>query len=617
MLSFRSRHQRRRWVGLLAAWSLLMGFGVAAAGTLAAPPAAAATSVYGSKPKISDTTPRVGQTLRIKLGTWKPSTAVLSYQWYLDAAPIDGAVASTYVVQPSDLGHRLKVSVTGASDNLTPTTKTSSSTSKVARGYFKKATVAVDNTHPVVDQVLTAVVGTWTPTPEESSYQWYRVSSKGKTYRISGATDASLTVTSSMRGYRLKVKVSVRAAGYHSTSVTSSKTSKVVQYRFDAKPQPTITGKALPGSTLSADAGTWAPDPDRISYQWNRSGVPIDGATGESYAITSDDLGRQLTVSVEAVKAGYASATVISPAVTPRGPSVDLHVASFNLSGSNTDAGATGEHEAWSKRMPKAVSQILGEQTDVLGVQEAYWGGTTTQYDQLVAALNTAGGQYAVTDGGRSVSAGTRIIYNAATVSLLDHGTYTYDAQASGKQTRYLTWATFEERSNGKRVFFADTHLDPYSASNTTSSTVKVREWRELIAMIPKLNVNKLPVVTVGDFNTSKWWAETKETLPAMKAAGFGDIMNQQYQTNPPTGVRAETVVTGWINSFNGYRRDVSKYAYTTRHDKVGNGVDWIFATNSLRVKQWKVVIDFNPTTLQVNGVIPSDHNMISAIIVL
>ena len=81
--------------------------------------------------------------------------------------------------------------------------------------------------------------------------------------------------------------------------------------------------------------------------------------------------------------------------------------------------------------------------------------------------------------------------------------------------------------------------------------------------------------------------------------------------------MRAESVENGWINSFNGYRRDVSKYAYPTRHDKVGNGVDWIFATNSLRVKKWKVVIDFNPSTLQVTGVIPSDHCMLSAIIVL
>jgi hypothetical protein len=34
-------------------------------------------------------------------------------------------------------------------------------------------------------------------------------------------------------------------------------------------------------------------------------------------------------------------------------------------------------------------------------------------------------------------------------------------------------------------------------------------------------------------------------------------------------------------------------------------------------VKKWKVVIDFNPSTLMINGTIPSDHNMISSVITL
>lgn len=627
MFSSRVRNQRRRWAGLLTGWSLLVTLGVASVGVAVAPEAVAAapkaTSVSGSKPKVSDTTPRVGQVLRVKSGSWKPAGTTLSYQWYLDSTPISGQTGATYVVRPADLKHRLKVSVTGQASGLTALTKTSSATSKVAAGYFKKATVKVSDTKPVVDKVLTAKVGTWTPSPTRTSYQWYKVSSKGKTSRITGATSASYTVTSSVKGYRLKVKVSAAAAGYHSTSVTSSKTSKVVQYSFATKPRPSITGKATSGSRLSAVAGTWAPNPDRLTYQWNRNGTAIGGATGQSYAITNDDLGKKLTVSVKAVKAGYVTATATSPAVTPTssvitpsGTGSELHVGTFNLSGSNTDSSASGDHEVWSKRMPKVVSQILGERSDVVGLQEAYWGGTTTQYAQLVDALNDAGGSYAVTDEAKSASAGTRILYNKATVTLLDHGTYTYAAQASGKQARYLVWATFQDLRSNKKFFYADTHLDPYSANNSVN-TVKVAEWRELIKEIPKLNSGGLPVVTVGDFNTSKWWSETKETLPAMKAAGFGDVMNQQYQTNPPTGVRAETVVNGWINSFNGYRRDVTKYSYPTRHDKVGNGVDWIFATNSLRVKQWKVVIDFDPGTLQINGVIPSDHNMISAIIAL
>ena len=295
----------------------------------------------------------------------------------------------------------------------------------------------------------------------------------------------------------------------------------------------------------------------------------------------------------------------------------DVHVGSFNISGMNSDGNGSGEHQVWAKRMPVAVSQILGEQSDVVGLQEAYWGTSNPQYLQLRDALNAKGGTYEVVDTEPGTSAGDRILYNTATLKVLDHGAQAYTAQAPGKQARYFSWATFKDLSSGKNFFFSDTHLDPYSKSDTSSSTVKVKEWRELIALIPKLNTAKLPVVTVGDFNTSKWWKEAKTLLPAMKSAGFGDVMSQQYQKNPPTGVRAEKVENGWINSFNGYRRDVTKYSYSTNHSKVGNGIDWVFATNSLRVKKWKVVIDFDAKTLKVTGVIPSDHNMLAAVIVL
>jgi hypothetical protein len=34
-------------------------------------------------------------------------------------------------------------------------------------------------------------------------------------------------------------------------------------------------------------------------------------------------------------------------------------------------------------------------------------------------------------------------------------------------------------------------------------------------------------------------------------------------------------------------------------------------------VKEWKMVIKYDPTTLRVDGVIPSDHNMVRATVTL
>lgn len=287
----------------------------------------------------------------------------------------------------------------------------------------------------------------------------------------------------------------------------------------------------------------------------------------------------------------------------------ELRAATFNLSGANNDSKASGDHQVWAERLPQVVAQVVAERPDVVGLQEAYEG--TLQYVSLRNALNAAGRTYQITDLDQSASRGTRILYNTTTLGLLSKGAFPYAAQVSGKTTRYLVWANFRQVASGEEFLFVTTHLSP------DSSTVRAEEWRELIAKVAEVNTAGRPVVVGGDFNATKFTSMTEELLPAMKAAGFGDVMNQEFEVNPPVNPRAEVVVNGWINSFNDYRRDVSLYAYETARTKVGNGVDWIFASNSLRVRQWKVVIDFDPESLLINGVIPSDHCMVSSIIVL
>ncbi len=605
--------RRSPWTGLAAVWAALaMLLGTVT--TVLAPASANAlptvTTVSGVTPKLSDTTPRVGQKLSVNAGTWTPSTAVLDYQWYRGSDPIAGATSAAYVVQPVDLGQKLKVRVAGSQPGLAPATKVSAVTSTVARGYLTaKPKPVLNDSTPVVDQKLTVSVGSWAPDPVSLKVQWYKESTKGRTTTLTGATSTSYVVKASDKGYRLKVKVTGSKAGYYSAAVVSAKTGLVKQYSFSSAPKPVVKGEAKPGGTLSVTTGSWTPAPDSFAYQWYRSGKAIADATRTSLVVAEADLGLPITVKVTAVKAGYKTVTVTSAAVTPRGPETDLRVGSFNLSGQNNDSKASGDFEEWSKRMPRVVTQILDRQLDVVGLQEAYQG--TTQYIQLRNALNARGGTYEVVDTDKSTSAATRIIYDSQTLEVADHGYFKYANQVSGKTNRYLVWAVFRHKVTGKRFFFANTHLSPNSA------TVKIREWRELVTMVGKLNTGKLPVITVGDFNTSKFDDETKELLPAMKAAGFGDVMNQQFEVNPPVNPRAEKVVNGWIGSFNKYRRDITSYSYSTKRYKVGNVIDWIFVANSLRVKQWEVVIDYNPSTLRIDGVIPSDHNMVAAVVVL
>ena len=58
-----------------------------------------------------------------------------------------------------------------------------------------------------------------------------------------------------------------------------------------------ITGEAKVGSELTADVKDEDGVPDNgITYQWQRDGQPIDGATGRTYRLTADDAGHKITV---------------------------------------------------------------------------------------------------------------------------------------------------------------------------------------------------------------------------------------------------------------------------------------------------------------------------------
>jgi len=313
----------------------------------------------------------------------------------------------------------------------------------------------------------------------------------------------------------------------------------------------------------------------------------------------------------------------------------DLRVGSWNLSSLSFDKDASGDHRPWLERRPVVVQQILSQKIDVLGVQEANQSKIYTssvnlginQYMDLKNALTHAGGHYALTNDkayncakpestyncvyqDQGASQDNRILYNTDTLTMLRQGSRKYATQTAGKNERYFEWATFKVKATGKQFFFSNTHLDPYSAATRQG------QWDEVISYTDQLH-GSLPVVAVGDYNTSKFTDYAATYLPKMKRAGYGDVLNQQYAQTLVQTPRAESLVRGWINSYNGYQRDVRPYAYEDARNKVGNGIDWIFATNSLRVKQWSLVSNVNVTTLKVRGVIPSDHNMVRATLVL
>jgi endonuclease/exonuclease/phosphatase family metal-dependent hydrolase len=339
-----------------------------------------------------------------------------------------------------------------------------------------------------------------------------------------------------------------------------------------------------------------------------------------------------------------AGAAIVAGAVTVMGvgssahaasSAHDLQVGSFNLSGVNGDNRTTKSHRPWYQRRPVVVGQILARKLDVVGVQEANQSTIykkrlrygSTQYLDLRGALNHRGGHYALTNTAsyncahpmstyhcrkvnRNASGDNRILYNTRRIALVKQGAMTYSRHARGRNARFLAWAVLRVRSTGRQFLFTNTHLDPYGVS------ARKAEWTQMIKKIDQLKAGR-PVIAVGDFNTSKFSSYAGHYLAAMKSHGYGDVLNQSFKRNTLVHRRAEHTYRAWVSSFNGYRRNVASYSYShDRAHKIGNGIDWIFASNGLRVKGWEVVAHMN-RHLRTIGVIPSDHHMVRSTLVL
>ncbi|HEX8780854.1 MAG TPA: hypothetical protein VF728_06775, partial [Nocardioides sp.] len=250
-------------------------------------------------------------TLTAASGTWGPAPVTLAHQWFRSGVAITGATASTYKLTSTDMGKTLTVRVTGTKSGYTTVAKTSAATATVL-GVLTAPTPTVSGTVKA-GSTLTAAPGTWGPAPVTLAYQWRRAG-----VAITGATASTYTLTGSDTGKAMTVTVTGTKSGYATTAKTSAATVAVAAGTLTA-PTPTISGTRTVGSTLTAVPGTWGPAPVTLAYQWFRSGVAITGATASSFALTTTDRGKTLTVRVTGTKTGYTSVARTSAATTAIG----------------------------------------------------------------------------------------------------------------------------------------------------------------------------------------------------------------------------------------------------------------------------------------------------------
>ncbi|AWB93376.1 hypothetical protein C3E78_14785 [Aeromicrobium chenweiae] len=165
---------------------------------------------------------------------------------------------------------------------------------------------------PQVGTSIKASGGVWSPKGNTYAYQWL---ADGKA--ISGATAKTFTPTATQVSKDLTVAVTATRPGYSTTKAVSP-ARDVTPGTFGSSAPPVITGAARVDSALIASSGSWSPAGSSYQYQWFADGVAIPKATSASFVPGAAQLDRAITVSVTAVRAGYARpAAVLSAATGP------------------------------------------------------------------------------------------------------------------------------------------------------------------------------------------------------------------------------------------------------------------------------------------------------------
>src|SRR5207249_797392 len=219
-------------------------------------------------------------------------TAPLSYQWQKNGVNIAGATASSYttpVTTTSDSGSTFAVVVSNTAGTVT---------SSAATLTVNPAPVAPTITTQPVNQTVTAgqtasftVAATGTA---PLSYQWQKNGAN-----IGGATSASYTTpatTTADSGSAFPAVV---------TNTAGTATSSTAERRVNPAPvAPTISTQPGNQTVTAGQTATFtvaATGTAPLSYQWQKNGANIGGATSASYttpATTTADSGSAFAVVV-------------------------------------------------------------------------------------------------------------------------------------------------------------------------------------------------------------------------------------------------------------------------------------------------------------------------------
>ena len=249
----------------------------------------------------------VGNTLTATTKDWMDGTE-LSYQWYRDGYPIEGADTDTYDLTGEDGEAKVTVGITGTLPGYESMEKMSNGLN-IALGTLKYSDKPSIEGSNVTGGLLTVNVGSWQD-EADISIVWLR---DGDVFYEGPADENTYELTSDDYGSRIGIQVKVSAAGYK--NFTFAMKSRLIKLgTVEEIPTPVISGEAIVGGILTADPGEY-PNGAEFTYVWKRNGKVVQGSTDSSYEVNSRDVNTTLTVKVIATIPGYKTTRIDSDGV--------------------------------------------------------------------------------------------------------------------------------------------------------------------------------------------------------------------------------------------------------------------------------------------------------------
>ncbi len=301
------------------------------AGTAASSSARLSVTASAIAPAItsepSDASITAGQTATFSVVA--SGTAPLSYQWQKNGAAIAGATAASYTTPAETAADNGATFAVVVSNSVGSATSSSAKLNVAAAGGPVAPSITVQPADQSINAGQTATYSVTATGTAPLSYQWQKNGAA-----IAGATSASYTTpaeTTADNGATFAVAVSNSAGSVMSRAAHLAVTAAAPSITTQPADQSIRAGQT---ATFSVVASGAAP----LSYQWQKNGAAIAGATSVSYttpAETTADNGATFAVAVSN-SAGSVMSRAAHLAVTAAAPSITTQPADQSINAGQT-----------------------------------------------------------------------------------------------------------------------------------------------------------------------------------------------------------------------------------------------------------------------------------------